>query len=55
VILVDAYPRHAWLLAAVAKRLREELADLQIEISPDGSDTTPPTMPASIWPRVVED
>ena len=28
VILIDAYPRHDWLMAAVEKRLREELADL---------------------------
>jgi RNA-directed DNA polymerase len=26
VILVDAYPRHDWLMTAVEKRLREELA-----------------------------
>ncbi len=27
VILIDAYPRHDWLMAAVEKRLREELAE----------------------------
>ena len=31
VILIDAYPRHDWLMAAVEKRLRDELADLQVE------------------------
>jgi RNA-directed DNA polymerase len=30
VILVDAYPRHDWLMTAVEKRLREELAALQV-------------------------
>src|SRR5215469_14303004 len=33
VILIDAHPRHDWLMAAVAKRLREELAELQVEIN----------------------
>ena len=37
VILIDAYPRHAWLLAAVEKRLREERADLQVEINEEKS------------------
>src|SRR5262245_19808571 len=37
VILVDAYPRHDRLLAAVEKRLREELADLQVEINEEKS------------------
>jgi RNA-directed DNA polymerase len=27
VILIDAYPRHDWIMGAVEKRLREELAD----------------------------
>ena len=31
VILIDAHPRHDWLMAAVEKRLREELAELQVE------------------------
>src|SRR3989454_7511356 len=31
VILVDAYPRQDWLLGAVDKRLREELAKLHVE------------------------
>jgi RNA-directed DNA polymerase len=33
VILVDAFPRHDWLLGAVDKRLREELAKLHVEIN----------------------
>jgi RNA-directed DNA polymerase len=37
VILIDAYPRHDWLLGAVEKRIREELADLQVEINEEKS------------------
>src|SRR6201984_1494101 len=37
VILVDAFPRHDWLLQAVNKRLREELAKLQVEINEEKS------------------
>ena len=37
VILVDAHPRHDWLVAAVERRLREELAKLQVEINEDKS------------------
>ena len=37
VILIDAYPRHDWLMAAVEKRLREELADLQVKINEEKS------------------
>jgi RNA-directed DNA polymerase len=37
VILVDAHPRHAWLMKAVDKRLREELAKLQVEINEEKS------------------
>src|SRR5436305_5996291 len=33
VILVDAFPRHDWLLKAADKRLREELAKLDVEIN----------------------
>jgi len=33
VILVDAFPRHDWLVAAVNKRLREELAKLHVQIN----------------------
>jgi RNA-directed DNA polymerase len=37
VILIDAYRRHVWLLKAVEKRLREELAKLQVEINEEKS------------------
>ncbi len=37
VILVDAHPRHAWLLDAVNKRLREELALLKVEVNEEKS------------------
>jgi RNA-directed DNA polymerase len=33
VILVDSHPRHNWLLRAVERRLREELAKLNVEIN----------------------
>ena len=33
VILVDAHPQHAWLLNAIQKRLREELAGLEVEVN----------------------
>jgi RNA-directed DNA polymerase len=33
VILVDAHPLNDWLLSAVQKRLREELAKLQVEVN----------------------
>ena len=36
-ILVDAYRKHDWLLKAVEKRLREELALLQVSINEDKS------------------
>jgi RNA-directed DNA polymerase len=39
VILVDAYPQHDWLLKAVEKRLREELAILQVAINEEKSRT----------------
>ena len=39
VILIDAYPRHDWLMGAVEKRLRAELADLQVEINEEKSRT----------------
>ena len=39
VILVDAYQRHDWLLAAVDKRLREELELLQVVVNEDKSRT----------------
>src|ERR1700748_2888335 len=37
VILIDAYPQHDWLMVAVEKRLREELAKLQVEINEEKS------------------
>src|SRR5450756_311632 len=37
VILIDAHPRHDWLMVAVEKRLREELAKLQVEINEEKS------------------
>ena len=37
VILVDAHPRHDWLVEAVERRRREELAKLQVEINEDKS------------------
>ncbi len=39
VILVDAYRRHDWLFCAVKKRLREELAGLQVEVNEEKSRT----------------
>jgi RNA-directed DNA polymerase len=39
VILIDAHPRHDWLVKAVEKRLREELAKLQVEINEEKSRT----------------
>jgi RNA-directed DNA polymerase len=33
VILVDAHPRHSWLVKALTKRLREELGKLRVEIN----------------------
>jgi RNA-directed DNA polymerase len=37
VILVDAFPRHDWLLGAVDKRLREGLAKLHVEVNEEKS------------------
>ena len=37
VILIDAHRRHDWLVKAVEKRLREELAKLRVEINEDKS------------------
>ena len=39
VILIDAHPRHDWLMGAVEKRLREELAKLQVEVNEEKSRT----------------
>ncbi|MCP3995173.1 MAG: group II intron reverse transcriptase/maturase [bacterium] len=35
VVLVDGHHRHAWLMRAVVKRLREELGRLQVEVNED--------------------
>jgi RNA-directed DNA polymerase len=37
VILVDAHPRHDWLVSAVTKRLREEIGKLRVEINEEKS------------------
>jgi RNA-directed DNA polymerase len=37
VVLIDAHPRHDWLVRAVNKRLREEFAKLRVEINEDKS------------------
>src|SRR5215217_342132 len=39
VILVDSHPRQQWVRQAVEKRLREELAKLQVEVNEDKSRT----------------
>src|SRR6201987_4470098 len=39
VILIDSHPRNDWLLRAVDKRLREELAKLRVEINEEKSRT----------------
>ena len=39
IVLVDAHPRHAWLLGAVSRRLREEFAKLQVEVNEEKSRT----------------
>jgi len=39
VVLIDAYPRHRWLLTAVSKQLREEFAKLQVEVNEEKSRT----------------
>ena len=39
VILTDSHRRHDWLMKAVGKRLREELAKLQVEINEEKSRT----------------
>ncbi|WP_454875255.1 group II intron reverse transcriptase/maturase [Paraburkholderia xenovorans] len=39
VVLIDAHPRHAWLLGAVTRRLREEFAKLQVEVNEEKSRT----------------
>lgn len=37
VILIDAHPQHDWLMKAVDKRLREELAKLDVQINEEKS------------------
>ena len=37
VVLIDAYKRHDWMMGAVNKRLREEVAKLQVEINDEKS------------------
>jgi RNA-directed DNA polymerase len=39
VVLIDAYPRHRWLLTAVSKRLREGFGKLQVEVNEEKSRT----------------
>ena len=36
-ILVDSHPRQQWLRQAVEKRLRQELAELQVEVNEEKS------------------
>jgi len=38
VILIDSYSRHDWLVKAVEKRLREELAKLRVEINEEKAE-----------------
>ena len=37
VVLIDSHPRHEWLVGAVEKRVREELAKLRVEINEEKS------------------
>jgi RNA-directed DNA polymerase len=37
VILIDAHPRHDWLMKAVDRRLREEFAKLRVQINDEKS------------------
>ena len=37
VVLIDSHPRHDWLMGAIEKRLREELAKLRVEINEEKS------------------
>jgi len=39
VILVDSHPRHDWVVKAVERRLREEVAKLRVEINEEKSRT----------------
>ena len=53
VILRDAHPRHDWLMGAVEKRLREELAKLQVEINEEKSRTVDLSRGESFKSRIV--
>jgi RNA-directed DNA polymerase len=37
VVLIDSHPRHEWLMGALEKRLREEMAKLRVEINEEKS------------------
>ena len=37
VVLIDSHPRHEWVVKAVEKRLREELAKLRVEVNEEKS------------------
>jgi len=37
VVLIDSHPRHEWIVRAVEKRLREELAKLRVEVNEEKS------------------
>jgi len=39
VVLIDGYPRHGWVVRGVEKRLREELAKIQVEVNEEKSRT----------------
>jgi len=47
VILIDAHPRHDWVVRGVERRLREELAKLRVEINEDRSGVNPKNETAS--------
>ena len=47
VVLVDAHPRHLWLRRALDKRLREELARLEVEVNEEKTRTIDLTQRAS--------
>jgi hypothetical protein len=53
VILIDAHPRHDWLMGAVEKRLREELAKLQVETNEEKSRTVDLSRGESFKSRIV--
>ena len=42
VILVDSHPRQRWLREAVERRLREELAKLQVEVNEEEKPSSGP-------------